>query len=626
MHYKKRTKIAELLLSQGVVTKAQMLKAVEEQKFSGKDLSSTLVDMGFVTHGELAAVLGEEIQLSHKKRLGEVLVDNEIISKDQLTESLVHQRKTGQTLGKCLMDLRFIDENTLFDVLGAQFDTPHVVLENIAFNSNMLQLVPLSYMEEYSVIPLFLTGKQLTIAMSDPANLRTQDHLRFTTGKDIEPVIASEASIELFIERIKTGEINEVIKPLDAIEKSDLERIEEDEDTAISEEYGEAVVNIVNSVVTEAIEQGASDIHFDGIGGNLRIRFRIDGALIVKRTLKSMYYLPVISRLKILGGIDIAEKRKPQDGKFHIHQNSREVDIRVSSFPTVSRNHGENEKVVLRILDADINRFRIDNLGLSDLVEKQLINLINEPFGLILVTGPTGSGKSSTLYASINEIDDPSINIITMEDPVEYTIEGVAQGQILPKAGFTFASGIRAILRQDPDVIMVGEMRDTETAEMAVQAALTGHLVFSTLHTNNASSTFFRLIDMGVEPYLLTASIKGIIAQRLVRTICPNCKEEFEPAEGLKNRFNKELPSAIYKGKGCAKCNGTGYKGRTALFELLIPDDKIKEMVINKSSASEIESYAQQKGLLTETLSQNGFRLIAEGITTVEEVLLRASD
>ncbi len=622
MFKNRRIKIVEFLISQGFVTEKQIIKVIEEQKRTGEDITSLIVEMGYITQKELTALLGEQIQLTHRKRIGEVLLDQALITKEQLDEALELQQTSHESLGSCLIRLSHIDEETLLDVLGAQLDTPHVILDHIVFNQKMLDFVTLEYMERYNVVPLFLHGNQLTIAMSDPTNLRTRDHLRFTTGKDIDPVIASDVSIIEFIRKLKNNELPEVNRSLDTIEKLDLDDMEGEESLSGASEYGEAVVNIVNNLVFDAIQEKASDIHIEDMQENVRVRFRIDGVLVQRRTIERHYLAPLVSRLKILANMDIAEKRSPQDGKFHLHYKGSQVDVRASTFPTISRDRGVLEKIVLRILDSGSGHFELDNVGFPTAMKEKYKDILQNSNGIILVTGPTGSGKSTTLYSSLIHLQNPGVNIVTMEDPVEYTLEGISQGQIHPKSGFTFASGMRSILRQDPDIIMVGEIRDRETAEMAIQASLTGHLVFSTLHTNDAPSAFTRLVDMDIEPYLITSSVKGIVAQRLVRKICKHCKIEYDTTEEMQDHFGYALPEKLSAGSGCRHCNHTGYQGRIPIFEMLIPDETIESMVMLREPASAIRKYAIENGLMN-TLRYHGFQLINEGITTLEEVLMK---
>lgn len=624
MFHRRRIKIAEILIAQEYISEKQLIRALVEEKKTGRDLTAILVDLGYISKEELTSIIGEQIQLTQRKRLGEVLIERGIITNEQLDEALEMQRITHESIGACLIKLRFVDEERILDALSAQLDTQHVVLDNFSFNEKMLEYIPKDQIEEYGVIPLFLHGNILTIAMSDPTNLRIKDYIRFSTGKEVDVVMASEKGIKEYINKIVNDEFEDNEKINHSLEKVELSEvdIEAVKDVPEPVDYGKKIVDIVNSIVTHAIELKASDIHFEAFGKKLRIRFRIDGVLIEKKSLDIKLMSQVVSRLKILSGIDIAEKRKPQDGKFHITYQNRDIDLRVSTYPSVTRNRGVNEKVVIRIFDSNSNVYSLDTLGIMPDVHKEYEKLLQSSNGIILVTGPTGSGKSSTLYSSLLEVNSPEINIITMEDPVEFTIDGISQGQINNKSGFSFANGMRSILRQDPDVIMIGEIRDKETCEMAIQAALTGHLVFSTLHTNDSATAFTRLIDMGIEPFLITSSVLGVMAQRLVRKICPECKISYTPDNDLLRGLDLPSDTKLYKGKGCGHCNGTGYKGRTGIFELLIPDDEIKQMVMKRSSATEIKVDCNKKKEFY-TLRAYAIELLRQGVTSVEEVLLK---
>lgn len=625
MFHRRRIKIAEILISQDYISEKQLIRALVEEKKTGKDLSTILVELGYISQEELTSIIGEQIQLTQRKRLGEVLLERGIITNEQLAEALEMQRLTHESIGTCLIKLKFVDEERILDALSAQLDTQHVVLDNFAFNEKMLEYVPKEQIEEFGVVPLFMHGNILTIAMADPTNLRIKDYIRFSTGKEVDVVMSSESGITEFIKRILNDEFGEKGGPrsLEKVEISNLD-FEEIKDETPEEpiNYGKKVVEIVNKVVTHAIECKASDIHFEAYDDRLRIRYRIDGVLIEKRSHDIKLMNQVVSRLKILSGIDIAEKRKPQDGKFHITFENRDIDLRVSTYPSMTKSRGVNEKVVVRIFDSSSNVYTLENLGIMPSVLNEYEKLLGHSNGIILVTGPTGSGKSSTLYASLMEVNSPEINIITMEDPVELAIDGISQGQINPKAGFSFANGMRSILRQDPDVIMIGEMRDKETCEMAIQAALTGHQVFSTLHTNDSTTAFTRLMDMGIEPFLITSSVIGVMAQRLVRTVCPKCSEPYTPEEEIIKVLGLPSNSTLYKGKGCSLCNGTGYKGRTGIFELLVCDDELNHMVMNRATASELKGYCSKKPTFF-TLRSYAIELLKQGITTVEEVLMK---
>lgn len=619
---KRRKKLGEILLSQGLINQEQLLLSLQEHKKSGVSLGSVMVKMGFISEDELSSVLGAQIHLDQKKRIGEVLLEQGLITEQQLQQGLAEQRKSGMQLGKCLTTLGFITEGKLVDVLSAQLDVQHVVLENFTFSRTLIRLIPEEIARKYKVIPLFEQDDILTVAMADPTNLRTIDHLKFKTGKEIEPVIATEKSILAAIDKNYSSGLEDMTQLLGeaaGAEELDVVKVEEDFDK-LSDEEGAQVVKLANLLINQAIIEGASDIHIEPLEKYVRLRFRIDGELVEKNPIPLQLRAQIVSRLKIMSGMDIAEKRKPQDGRFQIRLEGREIDLRVSTYPMMTRNRGVNEKIVMRILDPYANNLTLDKLGFLPKTIACFDKLIKAPDGIILVTGPTGSGKSSTLYSSLQKIYDTSKNIVTMEDPVEIHLDGICQGQINSKAGFTFADGMRSILRQDPDVIMIGEMRDLETCQMAIQAALTGHLVFSTLHTNDSASAYTRLLDMGIEPFLVTSTVIGILAQRLVRKICQKCKEPYIPDDNVLARVGLRQGVQFYKGKGCKQCNGTGFKGRIGLFELLIPDSNMSKLVFQRVPAEQIKQYCLKRGDF-DTLRRDGLRKVLEGLTTIDQVL-----
>ncbi len=620
---KKKAKLGEILISQKIINEDQLNRALLEQKSTGLSLGAQLIRMGIIDQDTLSAVLGKQIEISQKKRIGEMLVDQGYITKDQLELALQEQQKVGVKLGKILVHLGYLDEGKLLDVLAAQMDFQHVMLDNFNFDPNVTKLIPEEMARSYRAIPLYKSQNVLTIAIADPTNLRSLDHIKFKTGLSVEPVIATEAEITSAVDRIYSGGREALAELLNSDNISgDMEVVEakDVEEDVLADEEGQQVVKIVNLIVIEAIREGASDIHLEPQENRLRLRYRVDGELIEKNPIPKKLMNQVTSRLKILSGMDIAERRKPLDGRFTIRHKGQEVDLRVSTFPSTIRGRGVQEKMVIRILNFDVSQVNLSKIGFSNEVFSQFVNVINRPNGIMLVTGPTGSGKSSTLYSCIKHVLTPKINIVTMEDPVEMELPGVTQGQINPKAGFTFASGMRSILRQDPDIIMLGEMRDEETARMAIQAALTGHMVYSTLHTNDASEAFTRLLDMGIEPFLLTACIRGVLAQRLVRKICDKCKEEMELPEETLRTIGIRPGTVFYKGKGCNACNNTGYRGRMGLFEFLVPDEHINSMIFKRATSGEIKSYAV-KNLGMSTLRRDGLQKALAGLTTVEQVL-----
>lgn len=620
---KRRKKLGEILISQGLLTEEQLLQALQEHRRTNISLGTVLVKLGFISEDDLSSVLGQQIQLNQKKRIGEVLIDHGLISQEQLQAGLDEQRKTGLQLGKCLVRLGIITESKLVDVLSAQLDIQHVVLENYSFNKKLLEKIPEEMARKHRAIPLFEQNGVLTVAMADPTDLRAIDHLKFKTGQEIDPVFATEKSLLAAIERNYKLGLEDMTSLLNTskIEDTNVDIITgEEESDRLTDEEGQQVVKIVNLLINQAIADGASDIHLEPLDKYVRLRYRVDGDLKEKNPIPLQLRAQIVSRLKILSGMDIAEKRKPQDGRMQIRYEGREIDLRVSTYPAMTRHRGVNEKVVMRILDPYSKNLTIDKLGLMPRTLGQFEDIISKPDGIILVTGPTGSGKSSTLYAALQRIYNISKNIVTMEDPVEFNIDGIIQGQIAPKAGFGFAEGIRSILRQDPDVIMIGEMRDAETCEMAIQAALTGHLVFSTLHTNDSASAYTRLLDMGLEPYLITSTIIGVLAQRLVRRMCERCREPYIPEPEVLAKLGIKVGVQFYRGRGCKTCNNTGYKGRLGIYELLVPDENISKLVIQRVPSEQIRQYAIKRGEF-DTLRRDGLRKALEGLTTLEQVL-----
>lgn len=625
MAERRRKKLGEILVDQGLIDKEQLLHGLQEHRRSGVSLGSALVGLGYLTEDDLTSVLGSQIQLSQRKRIGEVLVEQGFIKEEQVRAGLDEQKRTGMQLGKCLVRLGFIAENKLIDVLSAQLDVQRVVLDNFSFNPKLIGLVPEEMVKKYRVIPLYESEGVLTVAMVDPTNLRTIDHLKFKTGREIDPVIATEQSILSAIDRQYSSSLDQMTDMLGGVQTPDDLDVVSDRDDGeqLTDEEGQQVVKIVNLIVTQAVTEEASDIHIEPMERYYRLRFRIDGELVERSPIPLQLRAQIVSRLKIMAGMDIAERRKPQDGHFQIRHQGREVDLRVSTFPTMTRGRGVNEKIELRIIDQQGKMLNLNELGFRSHMLEVFDELIRRPDGIVLVTGPTGSGKSSTLYAAlqrINNFHENKKNIVTMEDPVECNLDGINQGQINPKAGFTFAEGMRSILRQDPDIIMVGEMRDVETCEMAVQAALTGHLVFSTLHTNDAASAYTRLFDMGIEPYLVASTIRGILAQRLVRRICEHCREEYDPEPALLKKIGLKQGMKMFRGKGCRYCNGTGYHARMGVYELLIPDTQVERMIVERSASDEVKRYCFAKGGL-DTLRRDGLRKVVDGMTTLEQVL-----
>jgi len=550
---------------------------------------------------------------STNKLLGEKLVDQGIITGEQLWEAIRIQSKTDDMLGQVLIKLGYITE----DILSAAIDAPGYSIAG--HDPEALHLVPEHFIRNFKVIPLRKEGKTLVVATVRPVNVVALDDLRLITGLNIEPVTAEKSEIETFIQKqYGFPEIEKVIESsnensfdITAEESMDLE------DDSLANEA--PIIRLVNSLFIQAIEENASDVHIEPYAGGVRVRFRIDGLL------KEIMHLPrhikaaVISRIKIISGMDIAEKRLPQDGRINIKFSRKNIDLRVSTLPTVY-----GEKVVIRLLDKTrMSNFRLEQIGFLEPNLVKFQQALRSNYGLVLLTGPTGSGKTTTLYAALNYLNDIEKNIITVEDPVEYMLDGISQTQVNVKAGLTFAVGLRAILRQDPDIIMVGEIRDRETAEIAVRAAITGHLVLSTLHTNDAPGAITRLVDMGVEPFLVASSVLCIVGQRLVRLICPHCRETFplEPCAPERNFINADPDKKIelQRGKGCEKCGQAGYRGRLPIQEVLVMTPGLRGLITGNVPTGILRQRALEDGMIT--MKQDGLTKAELGLTTIQEVM-----
>ena len=554
--------------------------------------------------------------LVRREALGGILVRMGLLNELQLQQALEVQARTGERLGRILVRMGLLTEEDLAKVIGVQWGCPYVSLSSTPVDRDVVRLVPQHIAARHKVLAFARNGDRLVVALVDPLNLLALDDVRLVTGMDVEARITTEDELMQAINRYyHVGSILEqAVVPEEeaaAEEEVSIDRLREMVDEA-------PVVKLVNVILDQAIREGASDIHIEPHRNGLHVRYRIDGVLHDVMSPPKNLKAALVSRIKIVANLDIAERRRPQDGRIHLKVNGRDIDLRVSTLPTLF-----GEKVVMRILDQSNALIRLNRLGMASDVQARWEELSSKPYGMILVTGPTGSGKTTTLYATLSKINTLDKNIITVEDPVEYQLPRINQVQVNPKAGLTFATGLRSILRQDPDVIMVGEIRDRETAEIAVQAALTGHLVLSTLHTNDAPSAFTRLVDMGIEPFLITSSVIGVLAQRLCRTICPKCKEAYRPPREAVRRLSEELADeqdlVLYRGAGCDACRQTGYRGRTGVYELLGVTDRIRERVVQRASASEIREVARQEGF--RTMREDGIRKVLEGITTIEEIL-----
>ena len=556
------------------------------------------------------------------RRLGDLLVAEGLITPPHRDRALEAQKGSSERLGSVLVRLGLIDEEQLIAFLSRQYGIPSVTLAQISIHPDVARLVPVSIAKKYEVLPIKRVADTLTLAMADPANVFAVDDVAFMTNLTVSPVVASESAIRESIARVyATAGVDLVGDAPDASVEvlGDGERLSKVDAVELQESADEApVVKLVNMVLVDAIARGASDIHWESYERVFRVRFRVDGVLHDMLTPPKRLEAAIISRLKIMSKLDISERRLPQDGRFKLRYGSREIDFRVSVLPTVF-----GEKAVLRILDKDSLKLDLGQLGFDAWSLEKFGAAIREPHGLVLITGPTGSGKTTTLYSAIQAINTPAHNIMTAEDPVEYNLMGVNQVQIHDAVGRTFASALRSFLRQDPDVILVGETRDLETAQIAIRAALTGHLVFSTLHTNDCPSTVARLLDMGVPPFLISSSLLLILAQRLARKVCSHCREAYQVDEdalgvyGLRSTGKGTM--TIYRGKGCEKCTFTGMKGRVALYEVMPVHEALRDMILAGAPSADLRRAAQDHGM--KTLRQAGLEKVTEGVTTVEEVL-----
>ncbi|VBB06881.1 type ii secretion system protein e [Lucifera butyrica] len=547
-----------------------------------------------------------------RKRLGDLLIETGLLTPEQLEKALNVQKKTNERLGRVLINQGYLSEESMIEVLEFQLGVPHVDLINVQLDKEAGHLIPSSLAEKYQVIPIKKEGRKLTLAMVDPTNFFAIDDVRMVSGCDVEPVIAAERAIQRAISAVYgvTALVEKAVNQLRPEEAGLTAEVQTADDAPI--------IGIVNSLFSQAVRERASDIHIEPQDKTLRVRFRIDGVLREISSFPRDLHAAIISRIKIMSDMDIAEKRLPQDGRIKLREAGREIDIRVSTLPTIL-----GEKAVMRILDKKAVILDIKKLGFSPENLRRYQNLFTRSYGMILVTGPTGSGKTTTLYSTLTELNSPGKNIITVEDPVEYRLEGVNQVQVNQKAGLTFAGGLRSILRQDPNIVMIGEIRDRETADIAVRAALTGHLVLSTLHTNDAPGAVTRLIDMGVEPFLVASSVLGVVAQRLIRLICPECKRPYHPAPDSTERvflgIEPQRDITLYRGTGCSACGRTGYRGRMSIHEVMPVSAKIRELINLRVAADEIGQTASQESMLS--MREDGIQKALTGLTTVEEVM-----
>ena len=543
-----------------------------------------------------------------RKRLGDILVESGIVTADQLQEALVEQKKSKLKLGDHLLQSGYITEQQLIEILEYQLGIPHVSLFRMRLDPSLSAIVPEELARRHSLVPLKKEENKLTVAMVDPLDYYAIDELRMSTGFVINVVIATRDEIQRAISRLYSmqGSVQELMEGIEVPEDLEEARIFDD---------NSPIVRLVNQMFEQAVQLRASDIHIEPMEDGIRVRFRIDGLMRTERVLPRHMQGMLTARLKIMANLNIAERRMPQDGRVQMNVDFKEIDIRMSTLPTIY-----GEKIVMRLLDLTNALVEMSQLGLSKRNLAMFQELVTMSNGIVLVTGPTGSGKSTTLYSALNHLNSEHVNIITVEDPVEYQLDGINQVQVNENIGMSFASALRSILRQDPDIIMVGEIRDRETAEIAIRAALTGHSVFSTLHTNDAVSSITRLVDMGIPSFLIASSVHGVLAQRLVRRICKDCKQEYQASEQEKKLFAQKglNVETLWRGKGCASCQMTGYRGRIAVHEVFKIDDTIRSMLIQNLPSHEYKKYAMKNGMVL--LFDDGLLKVKQGITTMEEI------
>ncbi len=551
------------------------------------------------------------MQKPKKEKLGQILLKNRIITEEQLQQALERQRQTGESLGRVLIEMKMVSEGALTSILARQIGLRYVDLANYDVDISASSLIDAETARRYTLIPIGFENDKLLVAMADPTNVFALDDVRIMTGMEIEPVVATKEDIMSAINRYCRTDADMDISMEEFVEQ-------------VSEEVGEAeveeapIVKYVNLLITEAVNDRASDVHIEPMENDVRIRFRIDGVLHEIRRNPKQIHPGVVARIKVMADMNIAEKRLPQDGRTSVEVMGKKVDLRVASLPTI---HGE--KVVLRILDKSASLMSLEELGFSEDALDKYSRSFNKPYGAIMVTGPTGSGKTTTLYATLNVLNTIKKNIITVEDPVEYRLPLINQVQVHYKAGLTFAAALRSILRCDPDIVMIGEIRDPESAKIAIESALTGHLVLSTLHTNDAPSALTRLLEMGIEPFLIASAVDCVSSQRLARRLCERCKEPYEPDEEYLEKigfvWDDEDEHVLYRPRGCPACNNTGFRGRVGIFEVLEVTESIEYLVARNAPHVEIAEMAKSEGM--RTLREEGFAKVREGITSLDEVL-----
>ena len=565
---------------------------------------------------------------SFGERIADVLIEDGLLLPGQLDEAMQLQKKQGGRLLKILTDNKYVTEQDMVISMGRCLDTPPINLSKMRIPEEVMNIVPKEMARAYKLVPVCKLGSKLFVAMADPLNVLALDDLRQRTKLDVFPMITTETCVIEALSGVSqsSATMDQVLRhaaesaAADTVEEVKVTKQEIDLDQMAVDSEDAPVVKIVNLILVQAIKEKASDIHIEPFEKEIKLRYRVDGALIEATSPPKALQMPIASRIKILAGLDIAERRLPQDGRVRIRVSGKEVDLRISMLPTVY-----GEKIVIRLLDKGALGGSIDNMGLDDYTLGIFKKAIDAPHGMILVTGPTGSGKTTTLYTILSELNNPIYNIVTVEDPVEYQLMGINQVAVKADIGMGFSEALRSILRQDPDIVMIGEIRDNETADIAVKAALTGHQVLSTLHTNDAAGAITRLDDMGIEPFLISSSVILACAQRLVRRICPNCKEEFQPEPEIFTKLNIENDgSTLYRGAGCSRCKGRGYVGRAPILEVLPVSESIRRLIIKRASAAVVKNQAISEGM--KSLRMVGIDKAKEGITTLEEVMRVTSE
>ena len=561
---------------------------------------------------------------NRRLQLGQMLIQHGALSEEQLGQALDYQRQTGNSLllGEVLQKLQLCSEEQIMETLAEGYEVPFARISPRVADPKVIDVLPREFLDKHTILPLFKVKNRLTLAVNEPANVFLLEEVARMTGCEILVVCATakdiKATLETHLPSANVFVIDDIFDDRDGGGELSLveERLVEDITDLEAAAEGSPIIKLVNYLIFHAVREGASDIHIEPDENALRVRYRVDGALFEKLRPPHKMLPAISSRIKIMSGLDISERRLPQDGGIHVLMDGRPIDLRVS---TMSGQHGE--KVVVRIIDNRNILVNLEKLGFSYEMLKQWRKVIGAPNGIVLVTGPTGSGKSTTIYSVLKELNSEAVNICTVEDPVEFNLPGINQFQVNEKIGFTFAGALRSLLRQDPDIIMVGEIRDHETAQIAVQSSLTGHLVFSTLHTNDAPGAITRLLNIGMEPYLVSAALMGVLAQRLVRKICTHCKEPYEPPANLRRAVERAAGTVetFYRGVGCKKCRSSGYSGRIGIYELLVPDDAMRDKITAIPNVNELRALAAESGMVN--LRQDGMAKVKAGITTVEEVL-----